>query len=96
MRQKLELTERQARVGIIANPAPVALPVNIPRDLMTRWPDLRSPRRLKRQGHEKPSLSDPVLAGQALAQLAQDMRRARARRGSIGDLLARLRSLVGA
>lgn len=51
MRHKTDLSERQARVGIVANPARVSLPVPIPRDTMARWPDLRSPRRLRRSGH---------------------------------------------
>lgn len=50
MRCKADLAERQARTGIIANPAKVTLPVAIPREVLTRWPDLRSKRRLRKRG----------------------------------------------
>lgn len=41
------LTDRQARVGIVANPKRVPINVPVPRDVWTRWPDLRSAHRRK-------------------------------------------------
>jgi hypothetical protein len=45
---------RQARVGIIANPVKVALPPSSPREIWTRWPKLRSARRLEALRHGAP------------------------------------------
>jgi hypothetical protein len=41
------LTNRQARVGIVANPNRVPITVPVPRDVWARWPDLRSAHRRK-------------------------------------------------
>lgn len=45
------LARRQARVGIVANPVTVALPPGSPREVWTRWPKLRSARRLEALRH---------------------------------------------
>jgi hypothetical protein len=45
------LARRQARVGIVANPVKVALPPCSPREVWTRWPKLRSARRLESLRH---------------------------------------------
>jgi hypothetical protein len=47
----MRLERRQARVGIVANPVKVALPPGSPREVWTRWPKLRSARRLEAMGH---------------------------------------------
>jgi hypothetical protein len=46
------LALRQARVGIVANPVKVALPPSSPREVWTRWPKLRSARRLEMLRHK--------------------------------------------
>jgi hypothetical protein len=68
MRGAMTLAQRQAKVGILANPVPIKLPAHQPRDLLVRWPRLQSRRRLQAQmGHvagfiqdepETPDLSD--------------------------------------
>lgn len=71
------LAQRQARVGIIANPATVSLPVIPPRDTWVRWPKLRSARRNggKVAGRDPEYLNaDPVLSGSALTSLARSFR----------------------
>lgn len=67
---------RQARVGIIANPAKVAMPVHLPRDVWTRWPDLRSRRRHHGARAKDPAqgFGDPVLDGVLLGSFARDLR----------------------
>lgn len=83
MRQKMELSERQARVGIIANPARISLPAVVPRDTIARWPDLRSPRRLRRMGLAvTPSLATE-LTTHALDSFAAEMRQRRSRTGGL-------------
>lgn len=85
MRQKIQLAERQARVGIVANPATVHLPVIAPRETMARWPDLRSPRRLRRLGLAPRSASDSGLSERALDDFADEIRqKRRAGRGLFG------------
>jgi hypothetical protein len=91
MRQQVNLSERQSRVGIIANPAVVPLPVPGPSSLMSRWPDLRSPRRLRYHGVARPNVSDPITAGHALAEFAQELRQRPSSRG----VLQRLSGLLG-
>ncbi|NBB97968.1 MAG: hypothetical protein GVY34_07315 [Alphaproteobacteria bacterium] len=44
-RRRESLAARQARVGIVANPHVVTLPRPVPRDVWTRWPDLRATKR---------------------------------------------------
>ena len=44
-RRRESLAARQARVGIIANPQMPKLPRPIPREVWTRWPDLRAAKR---------------------------------------------------
>lgn len=86
-RQSEPLRERQARVGIIANPAEVHLPTHLPRDIWNRWPDLRSKRRLRRQGqaNEKPArFADPVLDGALLDQLMSEYRKRRSANSGLG------------
>jgi hypothetical protein len=91
MRQQVNLSERQSRVGIIANPAVVPLPAPGPSSLMSRWPDLRSPRRLRHHGVARPDVSDPITAGHALAEFAQELRQRPLSRG----VLHRLTGLFG-
>ena len=71
------LVQRQARVGIIANPATVSLPVSRPRDTWVRWPDLRSARRIAGgvagRAPAGPA-ADPTLNGSALNTLARAFR----------------------
>lgn len=86
MRQQVTLSERQSRVGIIANPAEVRLPMPGPSSLLSRWPDLRSARRLRHQGVTRPSVSDPVSTGHALAEFAQELRQSSNARGVLGRL----------
>lgn len=74
------LHARQARVGIIANPAEQRLPAHLPRDIWTRWPDLRSKRRLRKQGQAdgpERRFSDPVLDGELLDDLRSEYRERR-------------------
>lgn len=67
---------RQARVGITANPAVIQLPVHLPRDVWTRWPDMRSRRRYHgaRAKDAAPGFDDPVLDGLLLGDFARDLR----------------------
>lgn len=85
-RDMAALHARQARVGIIANPAKMRLPSHLPRDIWTRWPDLRSKRRLQKQGKaDRPEkrFADPVLDGELLDDLMSEYRERRpARMGS--------------
>ncbi|MGP9789233.1 hypothetical protein [Roseinatronobacter sp. NSM] len=76
MRRTEPLSMRQARVGIIANPAKVAMPVHLPRDVWTRWPDLRSRRRHHGARAKDPAqgFGDPVLDGVLLGSYARDLR----------------------
>jgi hypothetical protein len=74
MRQKSDIAARQARVGIIANPAEVPLPPILPREMMTRWPDLRSRRRLRKIGQAQDLQGDRVLSGKALEGFKQEVR----------------------
>ncbi|MBN2761271.1 MAG: hypothetical protein JXQ79_12290 [Rhodobacteraceae bacterium] len=46
-RRSETLADRQARVGIVANPKRVPVNVPVPRDVWARWPDLRSAHRRK-------------------------------------------------
>lgn len=71
------LARRQARVGIIANPATVSLPVMPPRDTWVRWPSLRSSRRAGRMMPVRDPAqlkADPILSGSALNNFARDIR----------------------
>lgn len=70
-RRRESLAARQARVGIVANPRMTELPRPTPREVWTRWPDLRSS---KRRSHmPDPSVqSGPDLA--ALDAYAQSLR----------------------
>lgn len=70
---------RQARVGIIANGKELVLPVHAPREIWTRWPDLRSARR--RKGVTLPDSAsdktpDPILSGDALRAFVDELRSA--------------------
>ena len=47
-RREETLAARQARVGIIANPRLAELPRSAPRDVWTRWPELRAAKRRAR------------------------------------------------
>ncbi|MCC5993048.1 MAG: hypothetical protein JJT99_11035 [Rhodobacteraceae bacterium] len=85
------LRARQARVGIIANPAQQRLPAHLPRDIWHRWPDLRSKRRLQKQGHEGGQDSrktDPVLDGDLLDELRSEYRERRLARMGNGTMRA--------
>ena len=94
MRQKQDLAQRQARVGIVANPAKVKMPVGAPPDTFLRWPDLRSRRRLRKQGLAPPAEIDPVLDGVALAALARDLRSQTRHPAFLSGCLRRLRALL--
>ncbi|MDD7971547.1 hypothetical protein [Roseinatronobacter alkalisoli] len=76
MRRTEALPMRQARVGIIANPATVRVPVHLPRDVWSRWPDMRSRRRYnaRERGGGADQPEDPVLDGRLLGAFARDMR----------------------
>jgi hypothetical protein len=87
MRRKLEISERQARVGIVANPAKVSLPVPIPRDTMARWPDLRSPRRLRRFGLPQKATGHSGLPPEALNKFADELRQKRSRPASFFSMI---------
>lgn len=75
--RRLQRARRQARVGIVANPVEITLPVVPPREVWTRWPRLRSARRgaesRKAAGDEVSA--DPVLSGELLRSFADDMRK---------------------
>lgn len=59
-RRSETLADRQARVGIVANPNRVPLQAPVPRDVWTRWPDLRSAHRRKNRPQSMGvHLSDP-------------------------------------
>jgi hypothetical protein len=77
MRQRLGLAERQAKVGIVANPAQIALPIIPPREVMARWPDLRSPRRLRHLGVAPRDRFDLDLSPHALDEFADELRQKR-------------------
>lgn len=47
-RREETLAARQARVGIIANPRLAELPRSAPRDVWTRWPEMRAAKRRAR------------------------------------------------
>lgn len=69
--------ERQARVGIIANPKELVLPVHAPREVWTRWPDLRSARRHKAKValvSQRKKKRDPILSGDALRAFVSELR----------------------
>ncbi|MGY6548114.1 MAG: hypothetical protein ACXIU7_03795 [Roseinatronobacter sp.] len=66
--------ERQARVGIIANPVEIDLPIHPPREVWSRWPKLRSARRPGAPGAVPTTTEDRVLSGELLASFAQDLR----------------------
>lgn len=73
-------SQRQARVGIIANPVEIAKPVVVPREVWSRWPKLRSARRPRREKTEVAMAKDPVdtvLTGDKLRAYADDMRSGR-------------------
>ena len=73
----LRLEARQERLGIIANPVQVNLPVAPPRDVWTRWPKLRSARRretLREHASERRLAGDPVLNGQKLEAFTSELR----------------------
>ena len=76
-RSALRLEARQDRLGIIANPAQVDLPVLPPRDVWTRWPKLRSARRrdaLRDPSPERWLAHDPILSGQKLEAFMSELR----------------------
>ncbi len=73
-RRRETLSDRQARVGIIANPAKMVLPYHPPRDVWVRWPRLRSARRAGGSGAPPVSAADPILSGTALQSFARDLR----------------------
>lgn len=79
----MELADRQARVGIVANPASVTLPRVTPRESIARWPDLRSPRRLRRLGVAKRPRPDPDVTADALGQFANEVRQKRSWLGGV-------------
>ncbi|WFE75742.1 hypothetical protein [Roseinatronobacter sp. S2] len=60
----------------MANPAVIRLPVHLPRDVWTRWPDMRSRRRYHgaRAKDAAPGFGDPVLDGLLLGDFARDLR----------------------
>lgn len=60
----------------MANPAVIHLPVHLPRDVWTRWPDMRSRRRYHgaRAKDAAPGFDDPVLDGLLLGDFARDLR----------------------
>ncbi|TVS01051.1 MAG: hypothetical protein EA407_13130 [Rhodobacteraceae bacterium] len=69
------LLARQARVGIIANTKELDLPVHAPREIWTRWPDLRSARRRKGAEQDDPDAGhDPILSGDALRAFVDELR----------------------
>ena len=71
------LAARQARLGILANGAEVALPILPPRDVWTRWPKLRSSRRKTQTESPSPCdelEQDRVLNGDMLDAYMRDMR----------------------
>ncbi len=69
------LLARQARVGIIANAKELDLPVHAPREIWTRWPDLRSARRRKGAKQDDPDAGhDPILSGDALRAFVEELR----------------------
>ena len=76
MRRSEPLSMRQARVGIVANPAVIRLPVHPPRDVWTRWPDMRSRRRYHgaRPVDGAQNFGDPVLDGVLLGDFARRLR----------------------
>ncbi|MGY6706348.1 hypothetical protein [Roseinatronobacter sp.] len=76
MRRSEPLSMRQARVGIVANPATIRLPVHPPRDVWTRWPDMRSRRRHHgaRPVDAAQNFGDPVLDGVLLGDFARALR----------------------
>lgn len=89
---KLDLSARQARVGIIANPQTVPPPIVLPRDVMARWPDLRSKRRMRKLGQLDVHQDDMLRADMALANFAQEIRQSVRRDGwgqRFGDFLRR-------
>ena len=107
----LRLEARQERLGIVANPAQVDIPVLPPREVWTRWPKLRSARRreaLRDPSPERPLTRDPVLSGQKLAAFMSELRSGPRRldgrvAGSLPDMarsgpamgLRRMRGLAG-
>ncbi|WP_438654927.1 hypothetical protein [Roseinatronobacter monicus] len=71
------LSERQARVGIMANQVDLALPIPAPRDVWTRWPNLQSARRQKQKtamSFEQRLAQDRVLNGDKLNAYTKEMR----------------------
>jgi hypothetical protein len=89
----MDLAERQARMGIIANPAKVALPPVVPREILTRWPDLRSKRRLRKRGQLQVATPDASLQDDVLTGLRDDIRK---RSISPKDWLAQFPVIFGA
>lgn len=66
--------ERQARVGIIPNPARIDLPVVVPREVWSRWPKLRSTRRLRKTRPDQAEPTDALLSDDMLRAFAEEMR----------------------
>ena len=74
--RKSQRARRQARVGIVANPVEITLPVFPPREIWTRWPKLRSARRRAGTGTGAglSPRTDPVLSGDRLRSFAEEIR----------------------
>jgi hypothetical protein len=81
-RRRETLADRQARVGIVANPKRISLNTPVPRDVWTRWPDLRSAHRRKpklQAAAHVPPVEDP----DPLANFAHSVRGASSAQASI-------------
>ncbi len=82
--RRRNLTERQARVGIVANKTEVGLPMHSPREVWVRWPKLRSARRLEEQrSAAQPETvaktpADPILSGLRLNEFRDALRSSQA------------------
>lgn len=72
-RRQESLAARQARVGILANPRSVALPRPAPREVWTRWPELRA---AKRRARATVMTTGQQSDGAALDDFVRSVRRA--------------------
>lgn len=69
---------RQARVGIVANPVELQVKHLPPRESWTKWPRLRSARRIESvHQHSAPNIleQDPILSGAKLDEFIRKLRR---------------------
>lgn len=67
-RRREGLAARQARVGIVANPRRVVMQRPVPREVWTRWPDLRASIRRKAKKVARPPQPDDCAAFDAFVR----------------------------